>query len=330
MTPTTGTENSTLAEKLRTTPLPVSASVRYAMQLADSLRAAHDRGVVIGALDPDKVTVSATGLDIQPGGIPVYAAPEVKAGKPGDARSDVFIFGCVLYRLLTGRDPVFGADGSAPAALGTVYDEQGPVKAESIGGLDRLVEQCLAPLPESRLQRMQKVYLELKLLRVSARRPEASLAVRREKAESALRNEIGRVERSLVARVDACDRTLVEVQRTSVEMKDKLQTALDAQQTLRDGMAAVDASVQSVRDLTARLQTGMEENARTIGCVEEALSGQLTAIEEQLHTQAHSIEAMHTTMSQTDDLLERVVEAFDTLQAYVMEHSDEKPAASHP
>jgi predicted nucleic acid-binding Zn-ribbon protein len=328
MMPTMAETTSTaFAEKLRQAPLPVSSAVRYALQLADAFRQAHERNVIAGAVDPEKVAMSATGLAIEAGGTPVFVAPEVKAGKPADARSDVFVFGSIFYKMLTGRDPcASGAPVAAP--LGTVYDEQGPVRADQIGGLDRLMEQCLATSPEVRLQRMQKVFLELKLLKVSSRRPEATLAMRREKTEMALRGEIGRVERSLGARVDACDRTLVEVQRTSVEVRDKLQVALEVQESLRAAMAAVDDSVAAVRDLTARLQTGMEENARTIGCVEEALSGQIGGIEEQLQAHAHSLEAMHTTMAQTDDLLERVVEAFDSLQAYVMDHSDDKTSAA--
>jgi serine/threonine protein kinase len=322
MTPATGTQSPTLAQQLTNAPLTVSASVRCALQLADAFRAAHERQAASGALDPEKVTLSAVGAEIQSGGAPVYVAPEVKSGKPADARSDVFVFGCVLYRLLTGRDPVFGPEGCAP--LGTVYDEQGPVRADQIAGLERLVQQCLAQPPDSRLQRMQKVFLELKLLRVSARRPQAALALHREKAESAIRAEISRVERSLAARVDASDRTLVEVQRTSNELRDKLQGALDAQQALKSSVAAVEAGVVSVRDLTTRLQTGMEENSRTMGCVEDAFSGQFNTIEEQLRTHTQSLDTMRTTMSQTDDLLERVVEAFDTLQASILEQTDMK------
>jgi len=335
---------ATLAEKLRQAPLPVTTAVRYALQLADAFRRAHDRNIVSGVLDPDQVVATATGLEIHP---PVagdaYKAPEVAAGQTADARSDVYAFGCVLYRMLTGRDP-FPGDG-ALVPLGAVYGEQGPIRADQVAGLERLIEQCLAKEPANRLQRMQKVYLELKLLKVSARRPEEpSFAKAREKSEAALRDEIGRVERaagsrvesverviglridSFAGRVDAVDHKLAEMDRAGQETREQVQAALGAQEELRKAVAAVEQSVAAVRELTARLESGLEENARTIGCVEEALSGQIAAIEEQLQSQAHSLAAMHTTMSQTDDLLERVVEAFDSLQAYVMEHSEEKPA----
>ena len=42
----------------------------------------------------------------------------------------------------------------------------------------------------------------------------------------------------------------------------------------------------------------------------------MSSLDERLTTQAHSIEILKTTVSQTDSLLERVLESLDSLQAY--------------
>lgn len=67
-----------------------------------------------------------------------------------------------------------------------------------------------------------------------------------------------------------------------------------------DGQAAKLAEVPSTAAITA--------------AVEELLAKTMSSLDERLTTQAHSIEVLKTTVSQTDSLLERVLESLDTLQ----------------
>jgi hypothetical protein len=53
-----------------------------------------------------------------------------------------------------------------------------------------------------------------------------------------------------------------------------------------------------------------------VAAMEQLLAKTMNALDERLITQAHSIDVLKTTVSQTDSLLERVLESLDTLQAY--------------
>jgi uncharacterized coiled-coil protein SlyX len=50
--------------------------------------------------------------------------------------------------------------------------------------------------------------------------------------------------------------------------------------------------------------------------MEQLLAKTMSSLDERLSTQAHSIEVLKTTVSQTDSLLERVLESLDSLQTY--------------
>src|SRR5262249_17111269 len=134
-----------LANRLLEAPLPVSAALRLGLQLADALRTAHERGTVYGGLDPAQITFPDRGPAnlLHPGSPAPCTAPEVIAGQPADVRSDVFVFGALLYHLLTGRQPYAGHDSlhgeGQPPAIETFIDATGPVPAETYAGLARLV-----------------------------------------------------------------------------------------------------------------------------------------------------------------------------------------------
>ena len=56
--------------------------------------------------------------------------------------------------------------------------------------------------------------------------------------------------------------------------------------------------------------------AQIVAAMEQLLSKTMTSLDDRLTTQAHSIEVLKTTVSQTDSLLERVLESLDSLQTY--------------
>jgi Tol biopolymer transport system component len=126
----------TLAERIRSGPIPIDEALPIARQIADGLEYAHEHGVVHRDLKPANVKVApddtvkvldfglakavqgeAENAEIynsptisqmatQAGvllGTAAYMSPEQAKGKPVDRRADIWAFGCVLYEMLTGK-----------------------------------------------------------------------------------------------------------------------------------------------------------------------------------------------------------------------------------
>lgn len=77
--------------------------------------------------------------------------------------------------------------------------------------------------------------------------------------------------------------------------------------------ARFDQVEEQVREHTARL-ADVPSTSQIIAAMEQLLSKTMTSLDERLTTQARSIEVLKTTVSQTDSLLERVLESLDSLQ----------------
>jgi serine/threonine protein kinase len=156
-------------------PLSLAKAVEYAGQILDGLDAANRKGVVHRDLKPANILASKQGVKLLDFGLakqapPVrsdstvtqgltqagsilgtvqYMSPEQLQGKPVDARSDLFSFGCVLYEFLTGKRAF---EGENPASVIAAVLEREPAQLEISPPLDRVVERCLAKDPDRRFQ----------------------------------------------------------------------------------------------------------------------------------------------------------------------------------
>jgi chromosome segregation ATPase len=92
---------------------------------------------------------------------------------------------------------------------------------------------------------------------------------------------------------------------------------LDTRLTAQDSATAARFTQVEARleEHSAKL-AAVPSTAQIVAAMEQLLSKTMISLDDRLSTQAHSIEVLKTTVSQTDSLLERVLESLDSLQSY--------------
>lgn len=164
-------KGESLRQKIRSGPLSPEETLQLALQIAEGLAVAHDRGIVHRDVKPANILVSETGqarlVDFglaklagearltRPGlvmGTLAYMSPEQLTGGEIDARTDVWSLGVVMYEMLTGQLP-FEADTEPACAYSIVHKKHRPIKSLPLDlprDLAAIVERALAKNPDDR------------------------------------------------------------------------------------------------------------------------------------------------------------------------------------
>jgi eukaryotic-like serine/threonine-protein kinase len=187
-------EGETLKQVINNQPLGSEATFSIALQIADALQTAHERGIIHRDIKPGNIIVNDSGrvkvldfglaksiaheasdsngesIDItQQGavlGTPAYMSPEQARGERADHRSDIFSFGVVLYEMATGRKPFVGK--SQPETMNAVINTpHTPVHSLNEGmsaELSAVIDRALAKEPGNRYQSVRQMRGELQQL----------------------------------------------------------------------------------------------------------------------------------------------------------------------
>jgi len=92
-----------------------------------------------------------------------------------------------------------------------------------------------------------------------------------------------------------------------------LEARLEAHET--SGAARLDAVETRLAEHAAKL-ADVPSTTEIVAAMEQLLNKTMASLDDRLTSQARSIDVLRTTVSQTDSLLERVLESLDTLQGY--------------
>jgi len=178
-------EGETLEERLKRGPMSLQDTAPIALQIAEALEVAHEKGIIHRDLKPGNVKFAADGrvkvLDFglakamegeagssdltrsptlsvqatQAGvilGTAAYMSPEQAAGNAADRRADIWAFGVVLAEMLTGRRPFKGESVSYLLAAVLKDEPDLDLPAGMPRRVARLLHRCLQKDPKRRLQ----------------------------------------------------------------------------------------------------------------------------------------------------------------------------------
>src|SRR5215218_7637750 len=192
-------DGETLRERIRKGPLNAADTLEIGIQVAGALCSTHDVGIIHRDIKPDNIMLRHDGIvkvldfglaklsrerqqleadSLAPTqnfntaygivlGTAHYMSPEQARGMEVDARTDIWSLGCVLYEMISGRQPFAGPTtiDVMSGILNREPDSLLPHLSEGPRDLDRVVLRALRKDREERYQTIKDLLIDLKDLR---------------------------------------------------------------------------------------------------------------------------------------------------------------------
>ena len=193
-------DGETLRTRIRTSPFKPMDALDVAIQVASALAATHSVGIIHRDIKPDNIMLRRDGIvkvldfglakltrERQPGetdslaptqnfintgygvvlGTAHYMSPEQARGLELDHRSDIWSLGCVIYEMISGRQPFHGR--TTIDVMSGILDREPESLLnhlpEGPRALERIVSRAMRKDREERYQDVQDLLIDLKDLK---------------------------------------------------------------------------------------------------------------------------------------------------------------------
>jgi len=176
-------EGQSLKDKLKDGPLDVEGAKDIALQVAEGLKEAHDKGIVHRDIKPANIMLTEKGLakitdfglaklswgaDLtKPAtimGTVAYMSPEQAKGEEVDHRTDIWSLGAILYEMLTGERPFQKAQEQA-LIYAILNDKPTPLsllRFDTPDHIEKVIDKALAKKTDERYQNVDDLIQDLK------------------------------------------------------------------------------------------------------------------------------------------------------------------------
>jgi len=181
-------KGQTLKEKIDSGPLKIDETLKMAIQAAEGLQAAHEKGIVhrdiksanIMVTEKGQVKIMDFGLAKLKGqtiitkegttlGTTSYMSPEQSQGVEVDHRTDIWSLGVVLYEMIAGQLP-FRGEYEQAVVYSIMNEQPEPLTALRIGvpmELEWIINKALSKVPSERYQHLDDMLVDIRTLKRS-------------------------------------------------------------------------------------------------------------------------------------------------------------------